>query len=130
MIGPIKRQLSFLFVALLVMQGCTYSYSHSVDVDQISDIEIQGKDQPNRIVQAGSPNHQELLAWISDNKGGWDQYIVTLPMSEIMISTGQCSLYVAGDAIFLGQREAKMLVRKLEDDEVRFFHDLAFSDDR
>ncbi len=51
-------------------------------------------------------------------------------MPEIMISTGQCSLYVAGDAVFLGQRGETMLFRKLDRDEVQFFNDLAITNDR
>ncbi len=70
------------------------------------------------------------MTWIANNRNGWDQYIVTLPMPEIMISTGQCSLYVAGDAVFLGQRGETMLVRKLDRDEVQFFNDLAIINDR
>jgi len=121
-------KFGFLFFALAALQGCTYS--HLADIDKIFDIEVRAKDQPAVIVKVGSQQQQDLVAWIAGNRGGWDHYIVTQPSADIMIFTGQYSLYVAGSAIFLGHQDATMLVKQLDADEVRFFNELALLNER
>ena len=83
-------------------------------------------------IETASANsrHTQLAEWLEVNRCGWDEYYVTLPAPEIIVSSADFSLYIQNNSVFLGQSGETMLVKSLTESEVQGLRDLLFVTDR
>lgn len=120
---------SFL-LCILVLVAC--SSPHKVDIEKLSNITVFYTDSDNQTQSADfatdSSELSSVKTWLKDNKKGWENYVASPPMGDILITSQNISLNIGNDWIILrqsnGSDNVNQLKKTLSSSDLEYFKTL------
>lgn len=124
-IKPLKI-LGLLVVSLLLVACST---SHNIDVSKISTIEVTFSENHKKIAATkygrSSIELNKTKEWLDNNRDGWEPYIATVAVGNIMIRGEGFTLNTSDDWVILnydhGSKDYRQLSKKINPSDFNYF---------